>query len=157
MTAALSGEVDLGFLQLNGRTGFAYGRAANEAGETVTNKRAWDMAVRLDFDPSSSAGAFLISKVESIFEKKIDLRYSAGAGGKYGIGGDGTQAEFNLALLVEKTIPREEAGVPETVVAKWAAGFRLERATDGGRVRFETETSVEPEVRGAGCVHAHVA
>ena len=150
LTAALSGEVDLGFLQLNGRTGFAYGRAANEAGETVTNKRAWDMAVRLDFDPSSSAGAFLISKVESIFEKKIDLRYSAGAGGKYGIGGDGTQAEFNLALLVEKTIPREEAGVPETVVAKWAAGFRLERATDGGRVRFETETSVEPEVRELG-------
>ena len=87
LTAALSGEVGLGFLQLNGRTGFAYGRAANEDGETVTNKRAWDMAVRLDFDPSSSAGAFLISKVESIFEKKIDLRYSTGAGGKYGIGG----------------------------------------------------------------------
>ena len=36
LTAALSGEVGLGFLQLNGRTGFAYGRAANEAGETVT-------------------------------------------------------------------------------------------------------------------------
>ena len=124
LTTALSGEVGLGFLQLNGRTGFAYGRAANEAGQTVTNKRAWDIAVRLDFDPGSSAGAFLISKVESIFEKRIDLRYSAGAGGKYGIGGDGTQVELSLALLVEKTIPREEAGVPEEVVAKWAAGFR---------------------------------
>ncbi len=150
LTAALSGEVGLGFTQLDGRTGFAYGRAANEAGETFTNKRAWDIAVRLDFDPGSSAGAFVISKVESILEKKIDLRYSAGAGAKYGIGGDGTQAEFNLALLVEKTIPREEVGVPEEVVAKWAAGFRLEREIDGGRVRFETETSVEPEVRELG-------
>ena len=40
--------------------------------------------------------------------------------------------------------------MPEEVVAKWAAGFRLERATDEGRVRFETETSVEPEVREPG-------
>lgn len=150
LTAALSGDMGRGFLRLNGRTGFAYGRATNEAGEIVTNKRAWDMAVRLDFDSGSSAGAFIVSKVESIFEKKIDLRYSAGAGGKYGIGGDGIQAEFNLALLVEKTIPHEGTGVPEEVVAKWAAGFRLERATDGGRVRFETVTSVEPEVREVG-------
>lgn len=150
VTAALSGDVGRGFLQLNGRTGFAYGRATNEAGETITNKRAWDMALRLDFSGSTPLGGFVMTKVESILEKKIDLRYSVGGGGKYGIGEDGTQAEFNLALLVEKTIPREEAGVPETVVAKWAAGFRLERATDGGRVRFETETSVEPEVRELG-------
>lgn len=146
LTAALSGEVGWGRMRLDGRTGFAYGEATNEAGETFLNKRAWDLAVRLGFDPGTSVGAFIVSRVESIFEKKIDLRYSAGAGGKFQLGGDATQAEFNLALLVEKTIPQEEAGVPEKVVAKWAAGFRLRRGIDGGRVRFETTTSVEPEV-----------
>ena len=149
-TAALSGDVGRGLLQLDGRTGFAYGRMTNDAGESSTNKRAWDLTVRLDFDPGTSVGGFIVSKVESILEKKIDLRYSVGAGGRYQIGGDGTTADLNLALLVEKTIPREEAGVPEEVVAKWAAGFRLERRTDGGRVRFETETSIEPEVRELG-------
>ena len=150
LTAALSGDVGRGFLQLDGRTGFAYGRATNDAGETSTDKRAWDLAVRLDFDPGTSVGGFIVSKVESILEKRIDLRYSVGAGGTYRLGGDATSADLNLALLVEKTIPREEAGVPEEVVAKWAAGFRLERRTDGGRVRFETETSFEPEVRELG-------
>ena len=150
LTTALSGDLGRGFLQLNGRTGFAYGRATNEAGETITNKRAWDMALRLDFSQMTSVGGFVVSKVESVLEKKIDLRYSVGAGGRYQIGVGGTRAELNLALLVEKTIPRTEAGVPEEVVAKWAAGFRLERETDGGRVRFETETSVEPEVRELG-------
>lgn len=150
VTAALSGDVGRGLFRLNGRTGFAYGRTANDAGETMTNKRAWDLTVRLDFDPGTSVGGFIVSRVESILEKKIDLRYNVGAGGKYQLGGDGTTVDLSLALLVEKTIPREEAGVPEEVVAKWAAGFRLERRTDGGRVRFETETSIEPEVRELG-------
>ena len=150
ITAALSGDVGRGLLRLDGRTGFAYGRATGDAGETLTNKRAWDFTVRLDFDPGTLVGGFIVSKVESILEKRIDLRYSAGAGGTYQIGGDGIRADLNLALLVEKTIPREEAGVPEEVVAKWAAGFRLERQVDGGRVRFETETSIEPEVRELG-------
>lgn len=150
VTAALSGDVGRGLLHLNGRTGFAYGRATNEAGETFMNKRAWDIAVRLDFDPDTPLGAFVVSKVESVFEKKIDLRYSAGLGGKYQVGGDGTQAAFSVAMLVEKTIPRKETGVPEEVVAKWSAGFRLTRGSDGGRVRFETETSFEPEVKEVG-------
>ena len=40
-TAALSGDVGRGLLQLDGRTGFAYGRTTSDAGETSTNKRAW--------------------------------------------------------------------------------------------------------------------
>ena len=82
-TAALSGDVGRGLLQLDGRTGFAYGRTTSDAGETSTNKRAWDLAVRLDFDPGTSVGGFIVSKVESILEKRIDLRYSVGAGGRY--------------------------------------------------------------------------
>ncbi len=38
LTAALSGEVGLGFTQLDGRTGFAYGRAANEAGGGIPRR-----------------------------------------------------------------------------------------------------------------------
>lgn len=150
ITAALSGDRGRGLLRLSGRTGFAYGRETNDAGESFMSKRAWDLVVRLGFDRGTELGAFVVSRVESIFEKKIDLRYSGGAGGKYQIGGGGIQAELTLALLVEKTIPREEAGVPESLVAKWAAGFRLEREIDDGRLRFETETSIEPELREPG-------
>ena len=150
VTAALSGDVGRGRLKLDGRMGFAYGRTANDAGETMTNKRAWDLTVRLDFDSGTSVGGFIVSRVESVLEKNIALRYSLGPGGKYEMGGNGTTADFNLALLVEKTIPREEAGVPNEVVAKWAAGFRLERRAGDGRVRFETSTSIAPELRELG-------
>ena len=146
LTAASSSEVGLGLFNLDGRAGFAYGEATNEAGDTFLNKRAWDLAVRLAFEPGTSVGAFIVSRVESIFEKKIDLRYNAGAGAKFQIGADATEAEFNLALLGEKTIPLEETGVPEQIVAKWAIGFRVRRGIDDGRVRFETAMSVEPEV-----------
>jgi hypothetical protein len=150
ITAALSGDRGRGLLRLSGRTGFAYGRETNDAGESFMSKRAWDLVVSLDFDPGTALGAFVVSRVESIFEKKIHLRYSGGAGGKYQIGEGGIQAELTLALLVEKTVPREEAGVPESLVGKWAAGFRLEREIDEGRVRFEIQTSIEPRLREPG-------
>ena len=40
--------------------------------------------------------------------------------------------------------------MPESLVGKWAAGFRLEREIDEGRVRFETQTSIEPRLREPG-------
>ena len=48
-----------------------------------------------------------------------------GAGGRYQIGGDGTTADLNLALLVEKTIPREETGVPEEVQLSQRIGVQF--------------------------------
>jgi hypothetical protein len=149
-TAALSGDRGRELLRLRGRAGFAYGEASNASGESFKNKEAWDVGARLDIEPGTAVGAFFKSKVESIFEKKIDLRYGVGAGGKIRAGGDAVQAEFDLGLLVEKTILDETSTLPDEVVGKWTAGFRLVRGMDEGRVRFETETSIEPELRDPG-------
>ncbi len=110
------------------------------------NKRAWDAALDVNFDRGSALNGFVRGKIESIFEKKIDLRYNAGAGVRYQFGsGDDTQAELSLAVIAEKTIPREGAGEEEGVVAKWSARFKLVRGAGGGRLRFESDTAYEPE------------
>lgn len=149
-TSSLSGDVGRGLLRVGGRAGFAYGEASNEQGESFKNKQAWDVLARLDVEPGTAVGAFFQSKVESIFEKKIDLRYGAGAGGKLRVGGDVMQAEFDLGLLVEKTVPEATTGLLEETVGKWTAGFRLKRGIDEGRVRFETATAIEPELQDPG-------
>ena len=146
MTTSLSGTLERGSLDLAGRTGFAYGEASTTEGDSFVNKRAWDAALDINFGPGIALKGLVRGKIESIFEKKIDLRFNAGAGGRYQFGsGDDSQAELSLALLAEKTIPREGAGEEEGVVGKWSARFKVVRGADGGRLRFESDTAYEPE------------
>ena len=146
LTSSLSGTLERGLLDLVARAGFVYGEASTPEGDTFVNKRVWDAALDVNFDPGSALNGFARGRIESIFEKKIDLRYSAGGGGRYQFGsGDDTQAELSLAVIAEKTIPREGAGEEQGVVGKWSARFKLVRGADGGRLRFESDTTYEPE------------
>ena len=151
MTASFTGTLDRDAVDLAGRAGFAYGEATTVDGDNVVNKRAWDAGLDVTYDTGSPLNAFVRGMVESIYEKKIDLRYNAGAGARYRFGSaEGVRTEPSLALLAEKTIPREGAGEEEGTVAKWAARIKVTRGADEDRVRFETETTYEPEVSDLG-------
>ena len=151
VTTSLAGEADKGLFDLAGRAGFVYSEASDADGETFVNKRAWDAGLDINYDPGTALNGFVRGKVESIFEKKIELRYNAGLGGRYQLAsGGGTESEFSLAILAERTIPREGAGVEEGVVAKWAARFKLTKKASDGRVGFESDTTFEPEVADFG-------
>jgi hypothetical protein len=147
VTTSLSGDLERGVLDLAGRAGSSYGEASNDEGVKFVNKRAWGVEIDVNYDPGTALNGLVRGKMESIFEKKIDRRYNVGAGGRYQFGSEeGTQSELSLAVLGEKTIPREGAGDEEGVVAKWSARFKLARGADGGRVRFESDTTFEPEM-----------
>jgi len=146
VTTSLSATRDQGLLDWAGRVGFAYGEASDADGNSFVNKRAWDTELEMNLASGSALNGFLRGKMESIFEKKIDLRYNAGAGGRYRFGSeDGNRVELSLAMVAEKTIPREGAGEEEGVVGKASARFKIVRDTDEGRVRFQSDTTYEPE------------
>jgi hypothetical protein len=52
---------------------------------------------------------------------------------------------LSAGVLAEKTIPRDGAGEEEGVVVKLAARFKLTKGASDGRVRFESDTTFEPE------------
>ena len=146
VTTALSGTFDQGVLDWAGRLGFAYGESSNEDGDNRVNKRAWDGELEANLASGSALNGFVRGKMESVFEKKIDLRYNAGAGGRYQFGSeDGAQAEMSLAVVAEKTIPREGAGEEEGVVGKGSARLKITWGADGGPIRWESDTTYEPE------------
>ena len=149
VTTALSGEADKGILDLAGRFAFAYGESANKQGETVMNKRAWEITSDVNFEAGASFKGFLLGKIESAYEKKIDLRYNIGAGGKYQGDFQGTETEWSFALLAEKTLPLEEELflIERKVVGKWSAGFAFSKTLQDGRLIIESDLSVEPEIK----------
>ena len=149
VTTALSGEADTGLLNLTGRAAFAYGESANKQGETVMSKRAWEITSDVDFEAGSAFKGFLLGKIESAYEKKIDLRYNMGAGGKYEREFQGMETEFSFALLAEKTIPLEEELflIERKMVGKWSAGFAFAKELRDGRLTIESDISMEPELK----------
>ena len=145
VTTGLFGEVGEGFLELSGRFGFAYGEATTTDGVRFVNKRAWDLSADLNLDPGTPLKGFFLGKIESAFEKKIDLRYHAGGGGKYQLDVGDTLLEWSLAVIAEKTVPRSETGADSEVVAKWSVGFRFVQGDSDSKLSFESDTSYEPE------------
>jgi len=149
VTTALSGEADTGLLDLNGRAAFAYGESGNKQGEAIMNKRAWELTTDVNFEAGQAFKGFLLGKIESAYEKKIDLRYNMGAGGKYERAFQGMETEWSFALLAEKTIPLEEALflIERKMVGKWSAGFAFTKVLRDGRMTIESDISVEPELK----------
>jgi hypothetical protein len=67
VTTSFSGEADKGVFGLAGRTGFVYGEASTDDGDTFVNKRAWNAALDVNYDPGSALNGFVRGKVESVF------------------------------------------------------------------------------------------
>ena len=125
---------------------FAYGEAEDDAGTAFVNKRSWSVGSNVDYHPFSRVNPFIFGTVQSSFEKKIDLRYDVGAGGKITIlRNDASRVDFRGALLVEQTRSADSNGGGEDeTLARWLGVLRVRRTLDDGRVTFESETQYQP-------------
>jgi hypothetical protein len=149
VAALMSGTTELksDAFETESRVSYTYGEASDVDGKSSVNKRSWEVGSNLVLSPKKPVNAYVAGKLESAFEKRIDLRWSLGGGGRVQFftspeGG----AEFAMGLLAERTIPREEAGQEAVTVAKWSNTFRFTREMSGGRVSFAFQTAYQPEL-----------
>lgn len=126
---------------------FAYGEATDDEGRSFVNKRSWGFDAAADYTGFGRVSPSLTGRVESSFEKRIDLRVAVGGGAKLeAIRSERTRVTFRVALLAEHTRPRDEAGLEEETVGRWSGGFELRRALSDGRLVFESDTEFRPEL-----------
>jgi Protein of unknown function, DUF481 len=128
---------------------FTYGEARDANGESFVSQRSWLGALSGDFQPFATVSPFLLATIESSFEKRIDLRYSAGAGGKLTIvRRPGTKLSVSLALLGERSF------FPDTVndtpaLVRWSARLKATREISD-RVSLTHVTFYRPKVSALG-------
>lgn len=129
---------------------FTYGEATNREGVEFVNKRSWAVGTSLDYKPKGASSPFLFGRVQSSHEKRIQLRYEAGVGGKLTVQRDPKgMVDFSVALLAERTIPSEDAAKPadrakEVTQGRWSARFRFRRSLQEGRVSLRSEMLYKP-------------
>ncbi|MEX2526290.1 MAG: DUF481 domain-containing protein [Gemmatimonadota bacterium] len=127
---------------VNGR--FIYGEAADEGGDSFVNKRGWLVASNLDYRPFSLVSPFVFGSVESSFQRRIQSRASGGIGGKLTFNrDDGNRFDLSLALLAERTTPRDDVMESETL-ARWSGRVRYRRALGDDRLTFDSQTGITP-------------
>jgi hypothetical protein len=128
---------------------FTYGEARDANGVSFVSQRSWFGALNGDFRPFDTWSPFVLATVEHSFEKRIDLRYSAGAGGKLTIiRRPHAKLSVSLALLGERSF------FPDTVndtpaLVRWSARLKATREISG-RVVLTHVTFYRPEVSALG-------
>ena len=127
---------------------FTYGEAETAERRQYVTKRSWRAALTTDYRPFARVSPFALASVESSFEKRIDRRYSAGAGAKLVfIRTERSLLDFSLALLAERSLLPDTAGPRiEQTQARYSARFRATRSI-GERVTATHETFYRPEAR----------
>lgn len=132
--------------EFTAKADFAYGEATDDAGTDFVNKRSWSVAGNIDYHPFSRVNPFVFGTMQSSYEKRIDLRYDAGAGGKITVLRSPTaRVDFRGALLVEKTINADDGGSDGSeTLARWSGRLRLRKDLRDGRVIFNSETAYQP-------------
>jgi hypothetical protein len=129
---------------------FTYGESATEAGTVEVSKRSWRAGVDLDPDPQARVSPFLSARSEGSFEKRIDLRWNLGAGGKVRLidprPRSASRLELSIALLAERTFPSERATfeTDDDLGARWSGMLRARHDISQGRVIMQTETNYQP-------------
>ncbi len=128
--------------------GFEYGEARVLEGDSYVNKRSWTSGLNLDYTPSGRVNPFLSLTGEGSFERRIDLRVSAGVGARYRfVRNEQGRLDLSLAALVERTDPREK-DEPEEIetLARWSARVRARRSMRAGGVVFDLVSFYKPAV-----------
>lgn len=130
---------------------FGYGEATDDEGASFVSKRSWIVDAGADYTGFGRVSPSLTGRVESSFEKRLDLRAALGAGANFeAVRNDRTRVTVSLAILAEHTRPRAlspEEPEPEGVtVGRWSGRFRFRRALSDGGVIFNSDTSFHPEV-----------
>jgi hypothetical protein len=125
---------------------FTYGEAETSDRQMYVNKRSWRAGLTGDYRPFARVSPFALAGVESSLEKRVDLRYNAGAGAKYVfVRSERTASDFSLALLGERSrLPQVTGVVTESTLARYLARFRFEHEPSE-RVVIAHETLYRPE------------
>lgn len=124
---------------------FSYGEATDGEGNEFVAKRSWDVEGSVDYHPYGRVSPFVFGIVESSFERKIDVRFSGGAGAKAtAIRNERTRLDLSAAALVEHTRVRDGGEGIDGTLARWSFRLRGRRAFSDDRVSFRTENFYRP-------------
>jgi hypothetical protein len=126
---------------------FTYGEASTPEGEQRVNKRSWRLGTSLDALPDARFSPFIFGRAEGSWEKRIDLRYNLGAGGKLSlVTSQQGRLDLSVSMLAERTLPsaRAPATIDDQLEARWSTRLRGRRSLSEGRVTLQTETHYQP-------------
>lgn len=125
-----------------------YGEATTEDGDVFVNRRNWTVGSGLDFMPHGRLSPFLFGTLEYSLQRKIDQRFSGGAGGKLTfIRTERSLFDLSGAALAERTVPREQLASETEWLARWSVRMRVRRSFDDGRISFSSENFYVPAFR----------
>ncbi|HUF27210.1 MAG TPA: DUF481 domain-containing protein [Gemmatimonadaceae bacterium] len=132
---------------------FNYGESSTEDEPRSVHRRSWLGSINLDYRPFAAQVPFLLATVESSLEKRIDIRYSGGAGHKMNlVRTDRSTVDMSVALLAERTITHATTAAPAAgaeTLARWSARFRAQHDFTEN-VTFRSETFYRPAVAELG-------
>lgn len=126
---------------------FTYGEAEGSDGIKQVNRRSWLAASQLDFRPEERLRPFVSGRVESALERRIDLRYNAGAGMKLEFQRDrNNRVDLSAAILAERTYARDVAGVEsdDVSLARWSSSMRVRRTFFEDRLSMDSDNAYQP-------------
>lgn len=122
-----------------------YGEATNEEGDTFVNRRSWAAVTSLDLRPHGRVSPFLFGTLESSLQKRLDRRFSGGAGAKLTfVDSEAALADLSAAALLERTVPLAEGHTEPEVQARWSVRSRLRRSFDEDRLALSLEALYIP-------------
>jgi hypothetical protein len=126
---------------------FAYGEATNSEGVREVNRRNWSAQASLDFRPTERWRPFVSGRMESSFERRIALRYNAGAGARVSWDRDRrNRVDLSISILAERTYAREGGrGTDDDVgLARWSSDLRVRRSWLDDRLSLDSRAGYRP-------------
>ena len=127
--------------------GFTYGVSTDADGVTEVSRRSWVASTGLDFRPGDGISPFVSGRMESSFERRIGLRYDAGAGFSVSRVEDRqNRIDFSLQILAERTYGRVDGSTAadEVSLTRWSSALRVRRAVWNERIRFDLRNNYRP-------------
>jgi hypothetical protein len=126
---------------------FTVAVAEDNEGEVALNRRTWGIENTVDLRPHGVWRPFVTSRVQSSFERRIDLRYDGGIGVKVDHETDrNNRTEFSVAILAERTFERGASGADGDIgtLVRWYSDLRLRRTFVDDRVGIDLRNSYRP-------------
>jgi len=130
---------------LEGR--FTYGVATDGDGASQVNRRSWLLRSSVDLRPEGRWRPFVSGQAESVFERRIQLRYDAGSGIKYDNRIDrDNRVEFSVAIIAERTYRRgdESSAGDQVSVGRWSSDLRVRRTFLANRLGIDFRNQYRP-------------
>ncbi len=126
-----------------------YGEASLAQGPRTVTKRLWMATMTVNFRPLAPVSSFVTTTYQSNLEKRIDARYSAGAGAKWNIlQSPVTEASFSLSLSAERTVARDSTvHLPAERIARFSWQAKYHHSFDD-RLQISHSMSWQPKATG---------